>query len=129
MSVSPHPVAATAERIVIVDDDEAAARTLARALAMDGFDVRTADGGASALSVIADHAPLCVLTDVGMPGMDGFELARRLRADYGSDLVLIAVTGWGDPDDRAAPLFADFDLCLRKPVDLKQLRNILLPGP
>jgi CheY-like chemotaxis protein len=71
---------------------------------------------------------MCVPTDVSMPGIDGFELARRQRSDYGSTLVLIAVTDWGDPNDRAAPRFADFDFRLRKPLDIRHLRNILPPG-
>jgi CheY-like chemotaxis protein len=114
-----------AERIVVVDDQEDVVEVLAEALALDGFNVRTARDGASALQAISEHAPLCVLTDVNMPGIDGFELARRLRAQYGSELVLIAVTGWGDRDDRASQEFADFDHCLRKPLDLDQLRQIL----
>ena len=120
---------AAGDKIVIVDDDVDAAETLAMALALDGFDVRTASSGASALEVVAAHAPMCVLTDVSMPGIDGLELARRLRARYGNELVLIAITGWGDPDERAAPKFADFDMCLRKPINLQRLRSILLPSP
>jgi CheY-like chemotaxis protein len=120
--------AGAADRIVVVDDDGDTTDTLAEALSLEGFDVRTAHDGASALTTIAAHSPMCVLTDVRMPGIDGFELARRLRATYGAELVLIAATGWGDPDDRAAPQFADFDFCLRKPIDLARLRRILRPG-
>jgi CheY-like chemotaxis protein len=98
------------------------------ALSRDGFDVRTARDGSSALDTIAEHAPMCVLTDLSMPGIDGFELARRLRACQGAELVLIAATGWGDPDDRTPQRFADFDFCLRKPIDLEKLRRILRPG-
>ena len=98
---------------------------LSEALVLDGFDVRTACDGATALQAIAEHTPLCVLTDVNMPGIDGFELAKRLRAQYGSEMVLIAVTGWGDRNDRASQEFADFDHCLRKPIDLDVLRRIL----
>lgn len=119
--------AEAAERIVIVDDDRDAANSLAILLTQDGFEVHTAADGASALGVIARHPPLCVLTDVHMPGIDGLELARELRARYGSELVLIAVTGWGDPAERTAPKFADFDYCLRKPLNLQRLRRILLP--
>jgi CheY-like chemotaxis protein len=128
----PHPqhqtAASAAERIVVVDDQDDIVTALAEALALDGFDVCAAHDGASALDAIAEQLPLCVLTDVNMPGIDGFELAKRLRALYGADLVLIAVTGWGDREDRASPHFADFDHCLRKPVDLDQLRRILRPG-
>jgi CheY-like chemotaxis protein len=127
MSLPHHapPGPNTGERIVVVDDQDDIVAVLAEALSLDGFDVRTAHDGASALEAIAEHLPLCVLTDVNMPGIDGFELARRLRALYGSELVLIAVTGWGDRNDRASEEYADFDHCLRKPVDLDQVRRIL----
>jgi CheY-like chemotaxis protein len=118
-----------AEHIVVVDDQDDIAEGLAEVLALDGFAVRTARDGASALDAIAEHAPICVLTDVNMPGIDGFELARRLRARYGSDIVLIAVTGWGMRDDRTDPAFEDFDHCLRKTIDLDQLRRILRFDP
>lgn len=116
------------ERIVVVDDHAELAGTLSEMLALDGFDVRTAADGVSALAVIAEHKPICVLTDVDMPGMNGFELVRRLRDLYGSDIVLIAITGWGQPDDRAAKQYDNFDHCLRKPIDLEQLRKLLGAG-
>lgn len=114
-----------AERIVVVDDQADIAEVLAQALTLDGFDVLTACDGASALEAVALKMPLCVLTDVNMPGIDGFELARRLRVQYGADLVVIAVTGWGDGDERASRKYTDFDHCLRKPVDLELLSRIL----
>lgn len=113
------------ERIVIVDDHAELAGTLAEVLSLDGFDVRTAPDGGTALAVIAEHDPLCVLTDIDMPGIDGFELARRLRALYDSDVVLIAITGWGAKDDRVGKAFDGFDYTLRKPIDLALLRQIL----
>ena len=116
------------ERIVVVDDHAELASTLAEVLSLDGFDVRTATDGASALGVIAEHKPICVLTDVDMPGMNGFELVQRLRELYGSDIVLIAITGWGDSDPRVAKQFDAFDHCLRKPIDLAFLRNLLRPS-
>jgi DNA-binding response OmpR family regulator len=118
----------TGERIVVVDDHAELAGTLAEVLGLDGFDVRTAADGASALAVIAEHQPICVLTDVDMPGMNGFELVRRLRERYGSDMVLIAITGWGTENDRVAKEFDAFDHCLRKPIDLAFLRDLLRPA-
>ena len=93
--------------------------------ALDGFDVRTASDGDTALTVIAEHKPLCVLTDIDMPGMSGFELVRRLRDLYESDIVLIAITGWGTKDDRVAKEFDAFDYTLRKPIDLAFLSKLL----
>jgi len=116
-----------AERVVVVDDLADAAEVLAQTLRYEGYDVRTAADGVMALEVVARHVPLCVLMDVDMPRMDGFELARRLREIYGSDMVLIAVTGWGDSGDHAGARYACFDHCLSKPVDLEKLRTILRP--
>jgi DNA-binding response OmpR family regulator len=125
-----HPgetVLSVADRIVVVDDHAELADTLAEILALDGFDVRTAADGERALAVIAEHTPLCVITDVDMPKLNGFELAGRLRQRYGADLVLIAITGWGEDDDRVSAVFDVFNHCLRKPVDLQTLRKILRP--
>ena len=116
------------ERIVVVDDHTELADTLAEILRLDGFDVRTAADGESALAVIADHGPICVLTDVDMPKLNGFELAKRLRERYGDDMVLIAITGWGTSNDRVSAAFDVFNHCLRKPVDLELVRKILRAG-
>jgi CheY-like chemotaxis protein len=116
------------ERIVVVDDHAELAGTLAEVLGLDGFDVRTAADGATALAVIAEHKPICVLTDVDMPGMNGFELVQRLRKLYGTDMVLIAITGWSASDVRIAKEFDVFDHCLTKPIDLAFLRKLLLPA-
>jgi CheY-like chemotaxis protein len=116
------------ERIVVVDDHAELAGTLAEVLTLDGFDVRTATDGDSALAVIAEHKPLCVLSDIDMPGMNGFELVKRLRALYQSDIVFIAITGWGTKDSRVAKEFDAFDYTLRKPIDLQFLRQLLRPG-
>ena len=113
------------EPIVVVDDHAELANTLAEILALDGFDVRTAADGESALAVIAEHKPICVLTDVDMPKLNGFELAKRLREIYNDDMVLIAITGWGDKDDCVSAAFDVFNHCLRKPVDLELVRKIL----
>lgn len=116
-----------AEHVVVVDDQDDVATSVALALALDGFEVHTARDGASALEAVQRYAPICVVTNVNMPGIDGFELARRLRVRYGGDIVVIAVTGWGVREDDVSPDYADFDHCLRKPLDLDRLRRILRP--
>ncbi len=116
-------------RLVVVDDHVDVASLLAETLRLEGFDVRVACDGPSALDVIESHAPMCVLLDVDMPQMSGLEVARKLRERYGETLVLIAVTGWGERADRIAPIFECFDHYMRKPVDLNALRQILWHVP
>ena len=112
-------------RLVIVDDYADAAHTLAEFLAADGHEVVVAHDSAQALEIVARDLPLCVLTDINMPGVDGLELARQLRARYGSELVLIAVTAYADVDDFVSARYQDFDHCLCKPLNLEALRSIL----
>jgi CheY-like chemotaxis protein len=113
-------------RVVVVDDVSDAAETLACLLEMDGYKVWTAQDGHEALALIAEHLPQCVLLDIDMPGIDGFELSRRLRELYGEQMVLIAVTGWGDEDLRVSERFAHCDHYLRKPIDPGTLK-LLFP--
>ena len=113
------------DRIVVVDDHAESATTLAEILSLDGFDVRTAFDGENALAVIAEHSPICVLTDINMPKLNGFELAKRLRESYDNDIVLIAITGWGNHDDRVSRPYDVFSHTLRKPLDIEAVRKIL----
>ena len=113
------------DRIVVVDDHAESATTLAEILSLDGFDVRTAFDGENALAVIAEHSPICVLTDINMPKLNGFELAKRLRESYDNDIVLIAITGWGDRDAIVSPPYDVFSHTLRKPINIEAVRKIL----
>lgn len=112
-------------RVVVVDDAKDAAEALACHLELDGYVVRVAHDGEQALEVIAEFKPHCVLLDIDMPGMDGCELSRRLRERYQDDIVLIAVTGWGEDNQRVAESFVRVDHHLRKPLDPKVLRKVL----
>jgi len=114
-------------RVLVVDDNRDTVEALALLLEMDGYAVKTAEGGAQALDVIEEFDPICVLMDINMPDLDGHELSSRLRERYGRDITLIAVTGWGHADERIAPGFATFDHYLRKPVDVNQLKKLLQP--
>ncbi|MES3010208.1 MAG: response regulator [Pseudomonadota bacterium] len=114
-------------RVLIVDDSPDAADMLACALELDGFQVRVAGDGVSALPLVADFQPHCVLLDVEMPGLDGYELAKRLRELYADDIVLIAVTGRAADDDRVKGTFRIVDHYFTKPVDPVRLKKVMRP--
>jgi DNA-binding response OmpR family regulator len=105
-------------RLLVVDDNVDAADSLAMALRMSGQEVRVAYDGAAALTIAAEIQPEAVLLDIGMPVMDGYVVAKRLRETAGPErLLLIAVTGWGQDEDRRMSKEAGFDHHLVKPVD------------
>jgi DNA-binding response OmpR family regulator len=114
-------------RVLVVDDVADAAESLAETLEMSGYKVAVATDGARALALIEAEQPHCVLLDIGMPGMDGNQLARLLRDRYGDDIVLIAVTGREHDDERVSDTFARVDHYLQKPVDPDQLKKLLPP--
>lgn len=117
-------------RILIVDDNEDSADTLAELLRIHGSVVRTANDGASALEVAGEWRPEVVLLDIGMPRMSGYEVCRRLRAEaWGQGMIVIAQTGWGSQEDRLRSAQAGFDLHLTKPVDPTKLLRILAELP
>jgi PAS domain S-box-containing protein len=105
-------------RVLVVDDNVDAANSLAIALRMSGQRVRVAYDGATALSFAAEDPPEAVLLDLGMPGMDGYQVARQLRVNPGTrKSLIIALTGWGQDEDRRRSHEAGFDHHLVKPVD------------
>jgi signal transduction histidine kinase len=113
-------------RVLVVDDNRDAAETLAEALAHEGHEVAVAYDGASALELAARCGPEIVLLDIGLPVLDGYEVARRLRkAQARAPLKLIAVTGYGQENDRAKAAEAGFDAHVVKPVDLDLLLEAL----
>lgn len=114
-------------RVVVVDDHRDLLDALSILLELDGYNVRTAADVESALATIETFQPVCVLTDIDMGGPRGLELASKLRDQYGSDITLIAMTGWGEADERVSAKFADFDYYLRKPIDSNGLRRLLPP--
>jgi signal transduction histidine kinase/CheY-like chemotaxis protein len=112
--------------ILVVDDNEDAANSLAMYLDAIGARTDVAYDGKQALELVAEHRPPVAILDIGMPGMDGLELAQRLRSDPRNDgMLLIALTGWGQPDDRARVTEAGFDHHLLKPPDIAQLMALL----
>jgi DNA-binding response OmpR family regulator len=115
-------------RVLVIDDDPDARSTLAEALADAGCDVRTAADGVAALVVLAEHAPHCVLLDVQMPGLDGLALARRVRAQHGHDVVMVAITGQSPREERVDATFQLVDHWFTKPVDIPALLKLLRAG-
>ena len=96
------------------------------ALCFAGYEVHTAYSGAQALQLGACEHPQAVVLDVGMPGMDGYETARHLRREsWGVIAVVIAVTGWGQDEDKLDARLAGFDEHLTKPVDFSSLETML----
>jgi CheY-like chemotaxis protein len=116
------------KRILIVDDNTDAADTLSMMLRLDGHETACAYGGQEALERIQLFAPQVVLLDIGLPGMDGYEVARQIRhMELGGGIRLIALTGYGQPEDRARALAHGFDEHLVKPIDPKAL-SVALAG-
>ncbi len=113
-------------RVLVVDDNEDAAETLAHLLEAMGHRVRVAFDGKTALDVAATFHPEVALLDIGLPVMDGYELASRLkRMPGGAGVRLIAVTGYGQARDRAAALQAGFSEHVVKPVDVSKLGDLI----
>jgi CheY-like chemotaxis protein len=118
--------------VLVVDDNQDAADSLATLLGLLGADARVVYSGPDALATLDAYRPGAVLLDIGMPGMDGHEVARRIRErPEHRGVTLIALTGWGQDADRRRSRMAGFDHHLIKPADLDALRSLLtsLDGP
>jgi CheY-like chemotaxis protein len=117
-------------RALLVDDNVDAASSLSLLLQLAGHDICIAHDGPEALKLASDFKPDIVLLDIGLPGMGGYEVARRLRRmpELGHP-VLVAVTGWGAPEDRQRSKEAGFDEHLTKPVDISTIELILTTLP
>jgi PAS domain S-box-containing protein len=122
----PPAVMQSQRRVLVVDDNADSAASLGMLLKILSMDVKLANDGWTALATIESFRPDVVLLDLGMPGMDGFEVARRVRERSEFDgIVLIALTGWGQPDDRDRTQAAGFQHHLVKPADIAALRLLL----
>jgi CheY-like chemotaxis protein len=118
--------AARSWRILVVDDNADAAESLAAMLRLMGHQVETAPDGQAAVRVADRSRPELMLLDIGMPRMNGHELARHVRKQpWGAATALVALTGWGDDRDRRRSLEAGFDHHLTKPVDAVSLGRLL----
>ena len=115
-----------ASRILVVDDLAASAETLMTLLEMEGFEVRVAHEGQDALRIAREFHPNVVLLDIGLPGMNGFEVAHGMRAQPESrDALLIALTGYGEAESRSRSAQAGFDFHMVKPADVNLLLSML----
>jgi CheY-like chemotaxis protein len=113
-------------RLLVVDDNKDAALSLAMLLKLQGHEVRVGHSGQAALEMAMGYEPDAVFLDIGMPSMDGYEVARRLRQRPGLEKVtLVALTGWGQPEDRRRTAEAGFDHHLVKPPDSKEIETLL----
>jgi signal transduction histidine kinase/CheY-like chemotaxis protein len=113
-------------RILVVDDNRDSADSLAMLLTLQGNEVRTAYDGLEAVAAAAVFEPDVILSDIGMPGLDGYEAAQRIREQsHDKRVVLIAMTGWGQEEDKRRSMEAGFDFHLVKPVDLAILERLL----
>jgi two-component system CheB/CheR fusion protein len=116
---------AAAFRILVADDNRDAADSLQRILEVYGHDVRVAYDGAAALQLGESFRPRVAVLDIGMPGRNGYDVARAMRTQQEAPLTLVALTGWGQEADRRRALDAGFDYHLTKPVDPEALNELL----
>ena len=126
IACAPASEVAKSRRILIIDDNADSADSLSMLLEFEGHVTSAAHSAAAGLASIGLFKPNVVLLDLGLPGMDGYEVARRIRKmPFGNALTLVAVTGYGRPEDQERSRLAGFDAHLMKPVDLPKLEHLL----
>jgi len=122
---SGQPVAVMGLKILVVDDNRDAADSLSWLLRSTGHEVAVAYDGEESLEAAARVVPEVVLLDIGLPKVHGYDVARRLRKAYGPAMVLVAITGWGQEEDRRRSREAGFDYHFTKPVDMRSILDLL----
>ena len=127
-ALATEPAAHTDRRVLLADDNRDAADSLAAMLRLLGHEVMTAYDGAQAVSAVAAFDPDVAVLDIGMPHLNGYEVAAQLRSNAsGQKLTLVALTGWGQKSDKLQAVAAGFDHHLTKPVDVDEL-TVLING-
>jgi len=122
----PQARGAVNRRVLIADDNQDSAESLAMLLRMEGHEVMVAHDGPEAFAAVATFNPEVALLDIGMPGLNGYEVAKKIRAATPSSaIILIAVTGWGQHSDKARARAAGFDHHFTKPVEPERLVELL----
>src|SRR5690606_16483485 len=124
---------ASESKVLIVDDNREYALIMSKLLRLKGFDVVTEFDGLSALTTVENFEPEVILLDIGLPGLDGYQVCERIRAmARGEDMVIIAVSGWGQDSSQPQAQAARFDAHLTKPISQKEIGKVLatcLPRP
>jgi len=116
----------TLQRVLLVDDDPDSSEPLSLLLQAKGHETRVVTDGAAAISVADEFKPNCVLLDLGLPQMDGYEVARQLRKrPYGGGVVIVALTGWAGREIRTKAAEAGFDYHVVKPVNWDEVEKIV----
>jgi DNA-binding response OmpR family regulator len=118
-------MAQSGQRVLLVDDNVDSTEPLSLLLQARGHQTRVAIEGEAAITVADEFQPTFVLLDLGLPGIDGYEVARRLRARHGDTLTLVALTGWTGKEVRTKAAAAGFDYHLVKPVNWEELERIV----
>jgi signal transduction histidine kinase len=122
-------LAARGRRVLVVDDNQDAAESIAMFLRLEGHEVKVVNDGYQALASAGVFAPEAVILDIGLPGLDGYEVARQLRqAGDRRELMLIALTGYGQKEDRDRAAQASFDYHFVKPADPRQIHSVIAAG-
>ena len=120
-------------RILLVEDNADAREALRALLELDGYEVHAAADGVESIDLARTKMPEVALVDIGLPGFDGYEVARRMKVLPAPPRVMIALTGYSEPEDRQRTKDAGFDAHLVKPVDPDDLGRLLaslgIPGP
>ncbi|HYB96814.1 MAG TPA: PAS domain S-box protein [Vicinamibacterales bacterium] len=124
-ATAPAPAHNTAPRVLVVDDNADSAEMLVMLVRTLGGEAHAAFDGESAVHAAADFRPQIVLLDIGLPGIDGYETCRRIRSQHGKDLKIVAITGWGQDQDKRRAIDAGFDTHLTKPADPLALERLL----
>jgi CheY-like chemotaxis protein len=122
-------VSPTTAPLLIIEDDKDTAESMARAFELFGHEVQVAHNGHQAIELARHHRPRYVLLDLGLPGLDGYEVATRLRQECAEPLVIIAITGYGQQTDRERSRLAGIDHHFLKPTDLFALQALLSHSP
>src|SRR5262245_47852394 len=128
-SVPPPLALRISRRVVVIDDSPAAARSIQRLVTALGGKCLVAHSGETGLAHIRELRPDIVILDIGMPRLDGYETCRRIREEFGSNVLIVALTGWGQDRDKQNAMEAGFDVHLTKPADPVVLEQLLASGP
>jgi signal transduction histidine kinase len=122
---SARPVERRPRRVLVIEDGDDNRAALRAALEQMGHEVFDAADGLTGAERAIEHAPEIVLVDIGLPGLNGYEVAQRIRSARGPGVLLVALTGYGQPEDRRSALAAGFDVHLTKPVELETLAAVV----